>query len=186
MVLANGSMSSDIATEGQIRKELIENDLVDCMVALPSQLFYNTQIPACLWFMARNKTNRKFRNRSNEILFIDCRAMGSMISRKQRELTDKDILKISDTYHNWRSKEYQDSYKDIPGFCQAANIQQVRKNNYILTPGRYIDFAAEVEDGIAFEDKMQKLAATLKEQMQKATALDETIKANLKKIGYEL
>jgi len=109
-----------------------------------------------------------------------------MISRKQRELTDKDILKISDTYHNWRSKEYQDTYKDIPGFCQAANIQQVRKNNYILTPGRYIDFAAEVEDGIAFEDKMQKLAATLKEQMQKATALDETIKANLKKIGYEL
>ena len=186
VVLANGSMSSDIATEGQIRKELIEADLVDCMVALPSQLFYNTQIPACLWFLARNKTNGKFRNRSNEILFIDCRAMGSMISRKQRELTDKDIAKISDTYHNWRSKEYQQTYKDIPGFCQAANIQQVRKNNYILTPGRYIDFAAEIEDGVAFDDKMQKLTATLKEQMQKANELDETIKTNLKKIGYEI
>ncbi len=194
VVLANGSMSSDIATEGQIRKELIENDLVDCMVALPSQLFYNTQIPACLWFLARNKSfppnggNGKggFRNTSNEVLFIDCREMGTMISRKQRELTDKDIEKISDTYHNWRSKEYQETYKDIPGFCQSANIQQIRKNNYILTPGRYIDFAAAVEDGVAFEDKMQHLTAILKGQMQKASNLDEAIKINLKKIGYEL
>jgi len=184
VVLANGSMSSDIATEGQIRKELIEHDLVDCMVALPSQLFYNTQIPACLWFMARNKTNGKFRNRSNEILFIDARELGTMISRKQKELTDKDIAHIADTYHNWRSKEWQQKYKDIPGFCKSANIQEIRKNNYILTPGRYIDFKEAVEDGIAFEEKMQQLTATLKEQMQKATAMDETIKENLKKIGY--
>jgi type I restriction-modification system DNA methylase subunit len=105
VVLANGSMSSEIATEGQIRKELIENDLVDCMVSLPSQLFYNTQIPACLWFLARNKEgNSKFRNRNNEILFIDARELGTMISRKQKELSEKDIAKISDTYHNWRSQ----------------------------------------------------------------------------------
>ena len=186
IVLANGSMSSEIATEGEIRKQLIENDLVDCMVALPPQLFYNTQIPACLWFLARNKTNGKFRNRSNEILFIDARELGSMISRKQRELTDKDIAKISDTYHNWRGKEYQEKYKDVPGFCKAANIQEIRKNNYILTPGRYIDFAAAEEDGQAFEEKMQHLTATLKEQMQKAQTIDNLIKVNLGKIGYEI
>lgn len=186
VVLANGSMSSDIATEGQIRKELIENDLIDCMVALPSQLFYNTQIPACLWFMARNKTNGKFRNRSNEILFIDARELGTMISRKQKELTDKDIEKISDTYHNWRDKEYQEKYKDIPGFCKSASIQDVRKNNHILTPGRYIDFKETEEDGQAFEEKMLQLTATLKGQMEKAISLDAAIKENLKKIGYEL
>jgi type I restriction enzyme M protein len=185
VVLANGSMSSDIATEGQIRKELIENDLVDCMVSLPAQLFYNTQIPACLWFLARNKTNSKFRNRSNEILFIDARELGSMISRKQKELSDKDILKISDTYHNWRSKEWQTTY-NVPGFCKAANIQEIRKNNYILTPGRYIDFKEAEDDGHAFEEKMQQLTATLKDQMQKAASLDEAIKTNLKKIGYEI
>src|SRR5690606_19743712 len=132
IVLANGSMSSDIATEGQIRKGLIEDDLVDCMVALPAQLFYNTQIPACLWFLARNKTNGKLRARSKEILFIDAREMGSMISRKQKELTNKDIAIIADTYHNWRSKEWQQKYKDIPGFCKSANIEDVQKNNYIL------------------------------------------------------
>lgn len=184
VVLANGSMSSDIATEGQIRKELIEHDLVDCMVALPSQLFYNTQIPACLWFMARNKTNGKFRNRSNEILFLDARELGTMISRKQKELTDKDIAQISDTYHNWRSKEWQEKYKDIAGFCKSANIQEIRKNNYILTPGRYIDFKEAEEDGVAFEEKMQQLTAALKEQMNKAKDLDESIKSNLSKIGY--
>ncbi|MBU0710642.1 type I restriction-modification system subunit M [bacterium] len=186
IVLSNGSMSSDIATEGQIRKELIENDLVDCMVALPSQLFYNTQIPACLWFLARNKTNGKFRNRSNEILFIDAREMGTMISRKQRELTDKDIAKITDTYHNWRGKEWQEKYKNVPGFCKSATIQEIRKNNHILTPGRYIDFIEAEDDGLAYEEKMQHLTSTLKEQMQKAVTIDENIKENLKKIGYEL
>lgn len=198
VVLANGSMSSDIATEGQIRKELIENDLVDCMVSLPSQLFYNTQIPACLWFLARNKTsfspgggNGKggFRNRSNEILFIDARELGNMISRKQKQLTDKDIAKISETYHNWRSLPALGGagggvYKDVPGFCKSANIQEIRKNNYILTPGRYIDFKEAEEDGQAFEEKMQQLTATLKEQMQKAQTLDNSIKSNLSKIGY--
>ena len=188
VVLANGSMSSEIATEGQIRKELIENDLVDCMVSLPSQLFYNTQIPACLWFLARNKEgNNKLRNRNNEILFIDARELGTMISRKQKELSEKDIDKISDTYHNWRSKsDFEANYKDIAGFCKSANIQDVRKNNYILTPGRYIDFAVVAEDGVAFDEKMQTLSATLSSQMQKANELDEAIKLNLHKIGYTI
>ena len=186
VVLANGSMSSDTATEGQIRKELIENDLVDCMVSLPAQLFYNTQIPACIWFLARNKTGGKFRNRSHEILFIDARELGSMISRKQKEFTDADIAQIADTYHNWRDKDYKKKYKNESGFCKAANIEEVRKNNYILTPGRYIDFKEAADDGIAFEDKMKKLTKALKEQMQQATVLDEEIKKNLKKIGYKL
>lgn len=188
IVLANGSMSSEIATEGQIRKELIEADLVDCMVALPSQLFYNTQIPACLWFLARNKEgNSKLRNRNHEILFIDARELGTMISRKQRELTDIDISKVAETYHNWRSPEkFATDYKDVPGFCKSANIQEVRKNNYILTPGRYIDLKAVEDDGIAFEEKMQTLTATLAEQMYKANELDEAIKENLGKIGFTI
>jgi type I restriction enzyme M protein len=192
VVLANGSMSSEIATEGQIRKELIENDLVDCMVSLPSQLFYNTQIPACLWFLARNKEgNNKLRNRNNEILFIDARELGTMISRKQKELSEKDIAKISDTYHNWRKSSetglagFKD-YQNVPGFCKSATIEDVRKNNYILTPGRYIDFKEVAEDGIAFDDKMKTLTASLSAQMQKANDLDEAIKLNLSKIGIEI
>jgi len=195
IVLANGSMSSEIATEGEIRKAMIEADLVDCMVSLPSQLFYNTQIPACLWFLARNKTGSSpsgrgrgegFRNRTNEVLFIDARELGTMISRKQRELTDEDIAKISDTYHKWRSKEFETEYQDIAGFCKSANIQDIRKNNYSLTPGRYIDFKEVAEDGQAFEEKMRQLTAQLKEQMQKANELDEAIKVNLEKIGFTI
>ena len=187
IVLANGSMSSEIATEGEIRKAMIEADLVDCMVALPSQLFYNTQIPACLWFLSRNKTETtKFRNRTNEILFIDAREYGSMISRKQRELTDKDIAAIAETYHKWRGKNTETEYKDVAGFCKSANIDDIRKNKYILTPGRYIDFKEAEDDGVAFDDKMKMLTATLAEQMQKANELDEAIKTNLQKIGFEL
>jgi len=157
------------------------------MVSLPSQLFYNTQIPACLWFLARNKTETtKFRNRTNEVLFIDAREFGTMISRKQRELTDNDIANIADIYHKWRSKEQFAEYKDIAGFCKSANIQDIRKNNYILTPGRYIDFKQVEEDGQAFDDKMQMLTSTLSEQMKKANELDEAIVQNLKKIGFEI
>ncbi len=185
IVLANGSMSSEIATEGEIRKAMIEADLVDCMVSLPSQLFYNTQIPACLWFLARNKTETsKFRNRSNEILFIDARELGTMISRKQKELSEKDIAKISSTYHNWRGKEFEKEYNDIAGFCKSASIQDVRKNNYILTPGRYIDFKDVEEDIVSFDEKMKLLTGNLKDQMQKAYAIDAAIKENLNKIGY--
>src|SRR5690554_5482777 len=188
IVLANGSMTTNAGTEGEIRKQLITEGLVDCMVALPSQLFYNTQIPACLWFLARNKEgNSKLRNRNHEVLFIDARELGTMISRKQRELTDIDISKVAETYHNWRSPErFATDYKDIPGFCKSANIQEVRKNNYILTPGRYIDFKAVENDGVAFEEKMKMLTSTLAEQMHKANELDEAIKTNLAKIGFEL
>lgn len=186
IVLSNGSMSSDIATEGQIRKEMIEKDLIDCMVTLPAQLFYNTQISACLWFLARNKTNGKFRNRSHEILFIDARELGSMISRRQKELTDAHIARIADAYHSWRSKEPAQAYKDEAGFCKAANIQEIRKNNYILTPGRYIDFKEQEDDGEAFDEKMKRLTGDLQKQMEQASTLDKQIKENLAKIGYEL
>jgi len=184
IVLANGSMSSEIATEGEIRKAMIEADVVDCMVALPSQLFYNTPIPACLWFLARTKTETtKFRNRSNEILFIDARELGTMINPRQRELTDKDIALVSDTYHKWRGQECETEYKNVAGFCKSASIQKIRENNYILTPGRYIDFKEIEEDDEAFDDKMKRLTATLKEQMQKSVSLDDEIKKNLEKIG---
>lgn len=188
IVLANGSMSSEIATEGDIRKAMIESDLVDCMVALPSQLFYNTQIPACLWFLARNKIETKqFRSRTNEVLFIDARELGTMISRRQRELADDDIAKVSEIYHSWRSKtNYETNYKDIAGLCKSANIQEIRKNNYILTPGRYIDFKEAEDDGQAFEEKMLQLTATLKEQMETAVTLDDEIRKNLAKIGHKL
>lgn len=186
IVLSNGSMSSDAGTEGEIRKNLIENDLVDCMVSLPPQLFYNTQISACLWFLARNKTNGKFRNRSNEILFIDAREFGSMISRRQKEFTDADIKKIGEVYHNWRCKEWQQKYKDISGFCKAAKIEAVRKNNFVVTPGRYIEFKEAEDKKEIFEEKMKELSETLSEQIKKATALDKEIKKNLSKIGYEI
>ena len=186
IVLSNGSMSSEIATEGEIRRALIEADLVDCMVALPPQLFYNTQIPACLWFLSRNKTNGKFRHRSHEILFIDAREIGSMISRRQKELTEADLAKITDAYHHWRSKETFAQYKNEAGFCKAVNLQEVSKNNYILTPGRYIDFKEAVDDGESFDEKMRILTAELAEQMTKAQTLDERIKTNLEKLGYEI
>lgn len=186
IVLANGSMSSDTATEGQIRRELIENDLVDCMVSLPTQLFYNTQIPACLWFLSRNKTNSKFRNRSNSILFIDARELGTLISRKQKELTDADIDLIADTYHNWRSKEWEKQYKDVPGFCKSSGIEEIRKNNHILTPGRYIEFKEADEDEQDFSEKMKHLTGALKEQMEKSKVLDQAIKDNLNKIGIKI
>jgi type I restriction enzyme M protein len=185
IVLANGSMSSDTNTEGEIRKNLIENDLVDCMVALPSQLFYNTQIPACLWFLARNKTNGKYRNRSGHFLFIDAREIGTMINRRQKELSDEDIASIGEIYHNWRSKGWESKNHDVPGLCQSVPLDVVRKNNFVLTPGRYIDFKEEEDDGEIFEEKMKKLTSDLKDQMSKSFELDNMINANLKKIGYE-
>ncbi len=186
IVLANGSMSSDTNTEGEIRKNLIENNLVDCMVALPTQLFYNTQIPACLWFLARNRTNGKFRNRSNQILFIDAREVGRMISRKQRELQDEDISSIGEIYHSWREKDWEKKYEDIPGLCKSASIEEVRNNNYILTPGRYIEFKEEEDDRVEFEEKMKVLTSALKKQMNKAKELDDLITKNLSSIGYFL
>lgn len=198
IVLANGSMNSNTGNEGEIRKNLIEAGLIDCMVSLPAQLFFNTQIPACLWFLARNKTNAassgtgsKFRNRSNEILFIDARKLGVLINRRNKELTDKDLKQIADTYHNWRNCLNPDSpdlsdYRDVEGFCKSATIEEVKKNNYILMPGKYVGTEEEATDGIPFEEKMQTLTATLAEQFAKRKDLEKTIKQNLKSIGYGL
>lgn len=184
IVLANGSMNSNTGGEGEIRKNMIEGGVVDCMVALPSQLFYNTMIPACLWFLARDRTNHKFRNRSNEILFIDARKMGSMITRRNRAFDDDDIAKIAGTYHAWRGEG--GIYGDVPGFCKAATLDEVRQNNYVLMPGRYVGVEEEEDDGIPFEEKMTTLTAQLSEQFAKGRELEERIRENLRSIGYEL
>lgn len=183
-VLANGSMSSNTSGEGEIRKNIIEADIVDCMVALPSQLFYNTMIPACLWFIARDKSNHKFRNRKGEFLFIDARKMGVLIDRRHRELTDEEIKKISSTYHAWRGEGGK--YSDILGFCKSAKIDEIRKHSHILTPGRYVGTEEEEEDTEVFEEKMKRLTSDLSKQMQEGKNVDEEIKKNLEKIGYEL
>ena len=182
IVLANGSMNSNSGGEGDIRKNMIEDGIVDCMVALPSQLFYNTMIPACLWFLARNKTNHKFRNRSNEILFIDARKLGSMVNRRNRELTDDDVALIAGTYHSWRSKD--STYEDKAGFCRTATMEEVRNNNFVLMPGRYVGTEEEIDDGVPFEDKMNVLTTKLAEQFAKGAELEKTIRENLKGIGY--
>jgi len=183
IVLANGSMNSNTGGEGEIRKNLIEAGLVDCMVALPSQLFYNTQIPACLWFLARDRRNHKHRDRSNEILFIDARKLGRMINRRNRELTDEDIQRIAGTYHAWRSKD--GGYADQAGFCRAATIQEVRDNGYVLMPGRYVGTEEEVDDGVPFEEKMAALTAQLAGQFARGRELEVCIRENLRGIGYE-
>ena len=184
-VLANGSMSSNTSGEGEIRRKIVEADLVDCMVALPSQLFYNTAIPACLWFISRDKSNGKFRNRKKEILFIDARNMGQMVDRRHRELTKEEVEKIADTYHAWR-RENKQKYEDILGFCKSVKLEEVEKHNFILTPGRYVGVPEEVDDGIPFEEKMKKLTTELAEQFKESEKLEKEIKQNLKKIGWEV
>ncbi len=183
IVLANGSMNSNSGGEGEIRKNMIEAGLIDCMVALPAQLFYNTMIPACLWFLARNKTNGKFRNRANEILFIDARKIGSMINRRNKEFSDQDIARITDTYHAWRNIGGQ--YQDQDGFCKAATLEEVRKNSHVLMPGRYVGTEAVEDDGIPFEGKMNVLTTKLAEQFARGSELEKSIRENLKGIGYE-
>jgi len=183
-VLANGSMSSNQSGEGEIRKAIIEADLADCMVALPGQLFYSTQIPVCLWFLARNKRDSRFRGRRGETLFMDARKMGSMADRVHRELTDQDIAKIAGTYHAWRGDNGADAYADIAGFCRAAKLDDIRKNGHVLTPGRYVGAAASEHDGEPFEEKMARLTATLHRQNEEGAQLDAAIAANLRALGY--
>ena len=184
-VLANGSMSSNQSGEGEIRKAIIEADLVDCMVALPGQLFYSTQIPVCLWFIARQKKNGRFRDRRGETLFIDARKLGTMIDRVHRELTEDDIRKIAETYHAWRGdKHCKAKYEDVPGFCKSATLDDIRHHNHILTPGRYVGAAEVEDDGEPFEEKMARLTAALREQTEKSKKLDQIIWANLEDIGY--
>src|SRR2546429_43140 len=160
-VLANGSMSSNQSGEGEIRRAIIEADLVDCMVALPGQLFYSTTIPVCLWFLARSKKNGRFRDRRGKTLFIDARKMGAMRDRVHRELTDKDLAKIAGTYHAWRGDEDAGDYANTPGFCVAAKLDDIREHGHVLTPGRYVGAEAAEDDGEPFEEKMKRPAATL-------------------------
>jgi len=183
-VLANGSMSSNQSGEGEIRKAIIEADLVDCMVALPGQLFYSTQIPVCLWFLARNKKNGRFRDRRGGTIFIDARKLGSMVDRTHRELTDDDLAKIAGTYHAWRGDKGTAEYADVPGFCMAAKVDDIRKHGHVLTPGRYVGAEAAEDDGEPFQEKMRRLAAALHEQQAEAANLDAAIAANLKELGY--
>jgi type I restriction enzyme M protein len=190
-VLANGSMSSNQSGEGEIRKSLIEADLVDCMVALPGQLFYSTPIPACLWFLARDRRNgtraggeSRFRDRRGHLLFIDARKLSRMVDRTHRELTDEDVARIADTYHAWRGEKEAGEYADVPGFCKSAPLDEVRKHGHVLTPGRYVGAEAQEDDGEPFGEKMQRLAAQLRQQQAEAAKLDAAIAANLKELGF--
>jgi type I restriction enzyme M protein len=183
-VLANGSMSSNASGEGEIRKAIIEADLVDCMVALPGQLFYATQIPVCLWFLARNKKNGRFRDRRGQTLFIDARKMGTLVDRVHRELSDEDVAKIAGAYHAWRGDKNMDAYADVPGFCKAATLEDIRKQGHVLTPGRYVGAGVIDGDSEPFEDKMRRLAKILRQQTTEATQLDHTITSTLKDLGY--
>lgn len=198
-VLANGSMSSNTSGEGEIRAQMIENDLIDCMIALPGQLFYTTQIPVCLWFMTKSKAAdpaKGYRNRQGETLFIDARNLGTKIDRTTLELTADDIATIADTYHAWRSTPEElaervkrgDSklaqYEDQAGFCKVSTIEELKVNDYVLTPGRYVGAAEQEDDGVAFETKMRELSKTLFEQMKQAKELDKAIRQNLEVLGY--
>ena len=189
VVLANGSMSSNQSGEGDIRKAMIEADAVDCMVALPGQLFYSTQIPACLWILAKDRSNglvkhSKLRDRRGQVLFIDARKMGVLVDRTRRELTDEEIQKIAVTYHAWRGEPEAGEYADVAGFCKSATLEDIRKHGHVLTPGRYVGAAAQEDDGEPFTEKMQRLAAQWREQRTEAAWLDALIEANLKELGY--
>jgi type I restriction enzyme M protein len=183
-VLANGSMSSNQSGEGEIRKAIIEADLVDCMVALPGQLFYSTQIPVCLWFLARQKKNHRFRDRRGDVLFIDARKLGLLADRVHRELSDADIARIANTYHAWRGDKGAGGYNDVPGFCKSATLEEIANHGFVLTPGRYVGAEAAQEDDEPFAEKMKRLVATLREQQAKSAKLDAAIAANLAELGY--
>lgn len=178
-VLAKGALTSKSGGEGDIRKALIEADLIDCIVNLPAKLFLNTQIPASLWFMSRNRSNGKFRNRSGEILFIDARNLGHLINRRTRELSKEDIAQIAETYHNWRNPD--GNYEDIKGFCASAPKGRVAELDYVLTPGRYVGLAEE-EDDFDFTERFTSLKAEFEAQLKEEAELNERIKSNLNKI----
>jgi type I restriction enzyme M protein len=178
-VLSKGSLTTKTSGEDSIRQRLIEEGFIDCIVNLPAKLFLNTQIPACLWFMSRNRTNGKYRNRKGEILFIDARKLGHLISRKNLELSNEDVQKIADTYHQWRSVNGQ--YADIPEFCASASIERVKELDYVLTPGRYVGLPDE-EDNFNFKERFTALKAELEQQMKEETELNLRISENLAKL----
>jgi len=183
LLLANGSMSSNTNTEGAIRKALVESDLVECMVALPGQLFTNTQIPACIWFLTRNKKKRSsFRDRSGKTLFIDARKLGYMKDRVLRDFRKEDIDRIAGTFHSWRTGK---GYEDEASFCKSAILEEITKQDYVLTPGRYVGAVEEEDDGESFAEKMARLTTQLSEQFAVSTSLEAQIKENLAGLGYE-
>lgn len=183
-VLANGSMSSNQSGEGEIRKALVEADLVDCMVALPPQLFYTTQIPACLWFLSRDKKNHKFRDRRGEVLFVDARKLGTLVNRTLRELTDVDVARIADTYHAWRGEKEAGKYSEIAGFCKAVELKEIADHDFILTPGRFVGAKEIEDDGESFDLKMKRLTSTLQEQFKDSARLEKLIQSSMKGLGY--
>ncbi len=184
-VLANGSMSSNQSGEGEIRKAIIEADLVDCMVALPGQLFYSTQIPVCLWFLAKNKNDGKRRDRRKQTLFIDARKLGTLIDRVHRELTDDDIKTIVSTYHAWRGEKTTAKYSDVAGFCMSAKTVDVAAHGHVLTPGRYVGAEEVEDDGEPFDAKIKRLEHDLEAQFVAAARLEQVIKGNLKALRYD-
>ena len=177
VVLANGSLSSNTSNEGEIRKTILNNDLVDCIVALPDKLFYTTGIPVCIWFFNRDKKHK------GQTLFIDARKMGDMVNRRLRELSDEDIKKIANTYIAWQN---EDGYEDVQGYCKVASIDEIKKHDYILTPGRYVGIEEVEDDGEPFEEKMDRLTTTLANQFKKSRELEEEIRKQLGGIGYKL
>ncbi|MCG3149863.1 MAG: hypothetical protein PCFJNLEI_03328 [Verrucomicrobiae bacterium] len=183
-VLANGSMSSNSSGEGDIRKAIIEADLVDCMVALPGQLFYSTQIPVCLWFLARDKRNHRHRDRRGQTLFIDARKLGSMIDRVHAELTGDDMAKVAGTYHAWRGDKGAGKYADVDGFCMSAKLEEIRAQSHVLTPGRYVGAVEAEDDGEPFEQKMKRLTGALDEQFAESAKLEKVIRDSLKAVRY--
>lgn len=189
VVLANGSMGSQQSGEGDIRRAMVEAGIVDCMVALPGQLFYSTQIPACLWVLAKDRSNglvkkTKLRDRRGEVLFIDARKLGVLVDRTRRELTDAEISRIADTYHAWRGEKNAGEYLDIPGFCRSATLDEIRKHGHVLTPGRYVGTEVEDDDDEVFADKMQRLTVQLAGQMANGAKLDTVIRDKLEALGY--
>lgn len=185
-VLANGSLSSQQSGEGDIRKRLVEEDLVECIVALPPQLFFSTGIPVCLWFLTKDKSDRAVkserpqRSRRGEVLFIDASRLGSMVSRTNRELTDQDITKIAGTYHSWRGEPGTAPYEDVPGLCAVASLETIRAHDCVLTPGRYIAAAAALEDGEALADKISRLSTSIQERVSKRQRLESRVLAELR------
>ncbi|MCL7751442.1 type I restriction-modification system subunit M [Guyparkeria hydrothermalis] len=189
LLLANGSMSSNTSGEGDIRRRLVEEDLVECMVALPGQLFTNTQIPACIWFLTKDKANgvvfdEKKRDRRGELLFIDARNCGYMKDRVLRDFSNEDISRIADTFHAWQRGE---GYEDVPGFCKAAaSLDEIERHDFVLTPGRYVGVPEQEDDGEPFAEKMARLTGKLREQFAESDRLEAEIKRNLRGLGYEL
>ena len=183
VVLANGSMSSAQSGEGDIRRAMVEGDVVDCMIVLPGQLFYSTQIPACLWFLARNKNpGNGWRDRRGEVLFIDARKLGHMVDRTRKEFSDEDIARIAGTYHAWRGESDADAYADDHGFCNAATLDDIRGHNHVLTPGRYVGAVAAEADDAPFEERFAELKETLAEQFAKAEELSVLVQSKLEEV----